>query len=246
MVLSDNVIYIGDIHGEFKTLIHLLKRYKIQDATLIQVGDFGVGFYKESRDKLDLVMLNSFLKKINCDLLAIRGNHDDPKFFDGSYDLSRLKLLPDYSVLTIGGLKHLFVGGAISVDRQFRIERDSKKNKKSYWVDEVFVLDEEKLIGLNDIDVVITHTAPDFCFPFMTEVFDANMNERFAEDPDLKLDIAMERNNCRRLFEILKNNGCKIKDHLYGHYHKSYRMDLDGCTHILLGINEFKQIYYNE
>lgn len=244
MVLSDNIIYIGDIHGEFKTLIHLLKRYKIQDATLIQVGDFGVGFYKESRDKLDLVMLNSFLKKINCDLLAIRGNHDDPKFFDGSYDLSRLKLLPDYTVIRIGELNHLFVGGAVSVDRQFRLERDVIKGKKSYWEDEAFILDKDKLNGLNNIDVVVTHSAPSFAFPYLTEFFDSNMQERFSEDQYLKLDITKERNDLTILFEILRENGCNVKNHLYGHFHKSYHMEKDGCTHQLLDINEFKQIYY--
>lgn len=243
MVLSNNIIYIGDIHGEFKTLIHLLKRYKIEDSTLIQVGDFGLGFFKETKDRMDLVELNMFLKKINCDLLAIRGNHDDPKFFDGSFDLSRIKLLPDYTVLMIGDLKHLFVGGAVSVDRSFRIKRDSIKGKKSYWENETFILDESKLIGLSDIDVLITHSAPSFAYPYLTEVFDSNMQERFNEDEYLKLDITKERNDLSNLFNILRSNGSNVKYHLYGHFHQSYRMEKDGCVHHLLNINEFKQLY---
>lgn len=240
MDLNKDLIYVGDLHSEFKTFTHLIKRYKITNSTLIQVGDFGLGFTTEEKDRLSMVELNILLKKINSNLLVIRGNHDNPKFFDRTFDLSNIRFLPDYTRIELNGLNHLFVGGATSVDRVGRLRGMSNGKRINHWPDEIFVLDEGKLKEFNDIDVLVTHSAPTYAYPFHTDSYDKNMMDRFSEDKNLRLDIIKERNDIDLMFQILRENGCKIQNHYYGHFHQSYRTEVDGCIHQLLNINEFK------
>ena len=134
------MIFIGDIHGNFNYIKYVIRHRHIEDETLIQVGDFGIGFEKKHVD-LDLLYdLNDFLKKHNCILYVIRGNHDDPAYFTGLFMFSHLKLVPDYTIVNIEDKNVLFVGGAHSVDRARRIEFNDV-----WFPDEMFNLDEDKL-----------------------------------------------------------------------------------------------------
>jgi metallophosphoesterase superfamily enzyme len=95
--------FIGDIHGNFNGLITKLTQRRIRNENLIQVGDFGLGFRREKDDLLFMDKLNESLIKKGNRLFVIRGNHDNPKFFDGAIQMSNLQLLPDYSVLNLEG-----------------------------------------------------------------------------------------------------------------------------------------------
>jgi hypothetical protein len=58
----------------------------------------------------------------------IRGNHDDPYYFNNKvFSYSNVELLEDYTILTVGNDNILCVGGAISIDRLYRLETDSKR-----------------------------------------------------------------------------------------------------------------------
>src|ERR1700753_1506161 len=120
------ILHLGDIHGRFENLKKLIKRYKIgkndEVAYIIQCGDFGIGFHPTT-DEENLHLLNKFLKRRNIIMIVIRGNHDDPSFFTGTHIFSNLKLVSDYSTMDIYGIKYLFVGGAISIDRKPRLDR---------------------------------------------------------------------------------------------------------------------------
>ena len=39
-----DIYYLGDIHGNFNVINQFIKLYNIENAHIIQVGDFGVGF----------------------------------------------------------------------------------------------------------------------------------------------------------------------------------------------------------
>jgi len=243
--MTKPVIFIGDIHGEFKTLIFLLKRFQITDSILVQVGDFGVGFTSLEYDLETLSYLNKKLCEFNCIMYAMRGNHDDPRFFSGAYQhtFSNLSLLPDYTVLDIEDRKFLFVGGAISVDRIPRIERNKTHKRLSYWKDEGFVLDRDILQNLSGIDVVVTHNAPNWCEPITVEMFTPFVEEMIVSDPVLRDDVIQERNDISEMFNILNANPLNnIKLHVYGHFHKPIKTIHNGCVHHLLNINEFKML----
>ena len=136
--------FLGDIHGDFYCIERFCRKNKEKKKiNLIQVGDFGAGFDFNIPGQFMIKMdsLNGILAEYNITLYVLRGNHDDPQYFTGTYEnfWSNIKLMPDYSVVEIEGKRVLMVGGAISIDRLGRAEG------KSWWSDEVFVLDEEKL-----------------------------------------------------------------------------------------------------
>jgi DNA repair exonuclease SbcCD nuclease subunit len=243
------LIFLGDIHGNFNNLKWQIETNKITDATIIQVGDFGIGFTNENNDNKLLEELNIFLKDNNIILYAIRGNHDNPKYFLGNHILSNLKLMPDYSVIKVNDLNMLLVGGAISVDRMPRIvENDTYLKvgdlRRKWWEAEVFVYGEENkkfIDSLRDIDILVTHTAPSKCNPDNSLGFH-RIVERFAlTDNKLKGELISERKLMDEMFsDLLKNND--IKYHFYGHFHFHNIDSFGRCAHILLDINELYEL----
>lgn len=245
------IIYSGDWHNRFKLIKEKIERLQlgnIEEITyIIQVGDFGIGFYP-MYDMQSLEDLNNFFKEKNITCMVCRGNHDDPSFFNGDHIYSNLQLLPDYTVKFIDGQHHLFVGGAISINRMHLIREDQKEaaltggNIKQWWKDEIFILDEKKLENLQNIDVVVSHIAPEYCYPDNRNGFN-DFVDTFAEnDPLLYDDLNTERADMTKMFEILERNGNWIKTHVYGHYHRSSITLNRYTTHYLLDINEFREI----
>jgi predicted phosphodiesterase len=248
--MKKQILYLGDIHGAFKKIKKKIKRLHIgnnEDITyIIQVGDFGIGFHPKS-DLQQLQNLNSFFANRNIIFIAIRGNHDDPSYFQGNHIYSNLQLLPDYTVMELYGIKHLFVGGAVSIDRTWRLQKDQEaasygSSQRSYWRDELFVLDEEKLKDITGIEVVITHTAPEWCYPDNRGGYGKFVEEWIPYDSDLTKDLDAERVAMTKMFDILKQNGNYVKSHLYGHFHDN-KITMNYYTnHYLLNIDEFFEL----
>lgn len=224
-------VYIcGDIHGNFGYLTFLLKQVK--GSIVIQVGDFGIGFSTRKNDIYTLEQLNDKLIELDIILYTIRGNHDNKSFFTGEFQYSNLKLLKDYTVLNIEGLNYLFVGGAISIDRKLR----TKDN--DYWEDEVFILNESKLYNIKGIDVVITHSTPDFAYPIG---FNSTVHHFASDDGSLLSDLTHERVLITKMFDILMLNN-DIRNWYYGHFHTDYVGDFKGVDFHLMGINSIKEV----
>jgi DNA repair exonuclease SbcCD nuclease subunit len=237
------IIMLGDIHGNFNYIKHQIHTKNMSDCTIIQVGDFGIGFSHKETSEKDLIDLNDFFQTKNIQFLAIRGNHDDPSFFDGSYSFSNLRLLSDYTVLNLEGNNFLFIGGAISVDRTSRITSNNSNikygsKKREYWDNEKIEYRPEIVKNIKGIDVVVTHTAPDWCEPSNKLGFGSLVLGFAKVDKDLIKDLSLERNQMSNIFiDLYQNN--TIKSHYYGHFHKSH-VDYYGNTkHTLLDINEF-------
>lgn len=241
------ILFLGDIHGNFEKLKSQITRIDLTDCTIIQVGDFGAGYSSTTKELETLQGLNDFLANRNIMVYAIRGNHDNPSFFNGSWKFSNLELIPDYSVLTLDGHKILCIGGAISIDRKRSLERDlvsymQGNLTQSYWKDEVVRFDEDFLNNIRDIDIVVTHTAPDFCFPNNKTQGFGDTVQRFAmKDPNLIYELVNERHIMTRIFDILKRSN-RIQKHFYGHFHDSSVEQFDGVTHRLLNINELYEL----
>jgi len=199
-----NIVYIGDLHGNFTFIKWWLKAHHVKNCTLIQVGDFGIGFKPESEDHV-LQDLNKELSKRESLLLVIRGNHDNPSYFDGTHDYEFIKFLPDYYTMEIDGLNHLFIGGALSIDRKARIIGTD------YWEDEGFVKNLDKISELKDIDVVVTHTAPNFVEPFG---FNGLVAHYALNDETLLDELTKERDAITEVFEQLQKNNI-LQYHIY-------------------------------
>ena len=116
------LVICGDIHGDFNLLVNkVCVHYQMKDTLVIVAGDCGFGFERKGYYE-NIVRRNS--KRMNEDnnwLVFIRGNHDNPAYFDGkTFRHKRFTCIPDHSVVKANGHTILCVGGAISVDRHFR------------------------------------------------------------------------------------------------------------------------------
>jgi len=231
---------IGDIHGNLKRIREVVEGRGLRGDAIIQVGDFGVG-YNPANDRKNIQKLNEYLAKRECTLWVIRGNHDDPAFFDGRLSLSNVHLVRDYTVAEIEGLRYLFCGGATSIDRMQSIDRMLTAetygySDPCYWPGERFALRPDLLEGVGPVDVVVTHTAPEWCHPQNRDGFGRFVTEFFKDDPNLERDLRRERADMSEMFGIIADSGARL--HLYGHFHQSQVTAGDRMTHRLLNIGE--------
>lgn len=241
-----NLCVCGDIHGEFPTLAYNLKRFGIENSVVIVAGDCGIGFEKENHYSALYNKLRKSLEKSNNLIILVRGNHDDPAYFDGErIDFERMKCVPDYSVIKVGGRTVLCVGGAISVDRDYRkqaMELDRIKRRyirPLYWENEPAVFNEKSLdeIGTMSIDTVVTHTCPSFCYP----VAKSGIACYLSNDESLADELHTERAMMDKLHERLISDNHPIQSWYYGHFHESHTEFIDNIKFCLLGINEIKE-----
>ncbi|MDB4314467.1 metallophosphoesterase [bacterium] len=219
------ILLLGDIHGEFSWLRSELISKDIRDCTMICVGDFGVGFVGGlRREQNRLEKLNYILAKRNVNLLSIRGNHDDPAYWN-EIDLgfSNIELIPDYTFREIEGEKFFFVGGGISIDRKFRTPN------VSYWNDETVCLIEG---FVRECDVLVTHSAPRWIGPNDKK----GIKFYCDRDPTLWDECVKEREDIGRLHEL-----AKPKVSYAGHFHVSATVINDNSRHYILDINEIKE-----
>lgn len=242
---------IGDIHEEFFLIKEKIKYYNLEDAVLFVAGDFGVGFFYNNpreiiKEKKRLEILNAFLRKRKIFLYIVRGNHDNPCLFDGKHNFSNLIFMEDYDVVEVGEHRILGIGGAISLDRKpnYNFPNLYGKNHKgrregvNWWPNERIFYDEEKINTLAGIDVVITHTAPDFVHPNILSEYVLKWIEC---DSELKNELFEERATVAKIYNKLSELNY-VKHWYYGHFHHSNCETYELTKFRLLDIGEFAEI----
>ena len=256
----DGVCFVGDVHGEWATLGYkATEQYKLENHVIIQLGDFGIGFNSDEYNKAELKKLNTRLKKRNNKLVALRGNHDDSKYFNNLYSnqYSNIFLVSDYTVIeieynkdapddgiqsTIGNINVLCIGGGLSIDRTERRKwKERRPEKNYYWEDELPIYDELKLNEINekypyDIHVVASHTSPTFTYPFTK----TGIQYWLVHDMQLKDDLDIERGTMTKIFDKLQENQGILSEWYYGHFHATKTDTVNGVKFCLLDIDEFR------
>lgn len=233
---NKSVGVIGDIHGEFRDLFKILKN--VTDSIIIVAGDCGFGFPDTKIKKIEgfyNTSMNKFLLKRNLILLFLRGNHDNPMYFNDKKTREKISkdnfmTIPDYTIVEVDDKKILCIGGGISIDRSFRVLN------KSYWKDEK--MKRVKYIKDVKFDVVITHVFDRRIIE--EELFFLKLkwlSDSITCDPTLKRDTEIENRICRRLLDFYKP-----KLWLHGHYHYPYRINKGETIIKGLDINELYQI----
>ena len=101
MMCAERHLWIcGDIHGELSNFIwKAARQLKIRIADILIVGDFGAGFGRPKSMDVAYAKICSALEENDIRLYTIRGNHDDPAFFDGLHDYERLHFLQDHRTI---------------------------------------------------------------------------------------------------------------------------------------------------
>ena len=239
---------IGDIHGAWNTILYQIKQYKISNSAFIFCGDFGLGFEKENYYKEQVIpKIHRVLKKFNCIWYIVRGNHDDPSYFsEQKINTKYIKCVPDYSIIQFQNKNILCIGGGISIDRIWRTHQDVKRYEQyahyhncsidiaqlsvpsSYWYNEQVMY---KCVD-EHIDIICSHTAPSFCYPFNK----GPVVLQYAElDENLLQDLDEERKLLDKVYEDHKDT---LTHWYYGHFHSSNMQFINGCMFKLLTINE--------
>ena len=231
--------FIGDIHGNFQALMDITNPY--DNTVFIIAGDCGFGFPDTNVKKIKSLvskMIMPFLNKRNSYFMFIRGNHDDPAFFQdeafrSEISTGRFILLPDYSLIKINGKNILCVGGSVSVDRRFRT------TGTSYWYGEEMI--EPKLMELlnyeGGVDVICAHTANRIWIDHLLPPMPDWLRIAFKEDKKLTPDSERENEICEKL-----QNYYQPKYWIHGHYHESGKTVINGTEIISLNINELYEL----
>lgn len=169
----------GDTHGDFSRF------YKLNNAVpegetwgVIILGDAGINFWLTKRDKkLKYRICDSFP---NLHFYCVRGNHEarpedvegmdllwDDEVNDKVYwepDYPNIKYFIDGFEYNINGYKTLVCGGAYSVDKYWRLEKQAAGFYGGWFANEQLSEEERDMImGLvqdQSYDLVLAHTCP--------------------------------------------------------------------------------------
>lgn len=192
----------------------------VKGSLIVVLGDSGFGSTSEEKIIKFFTDKNKILAYNNVSIVFIRGNNDDPSYFDGEkIDFSNIKAVPDYSILETKDKNILCVGGAISADRMWKMEQEKRVSKKLFWESEAPVFNpgliKEAVDNFKHIDYVFSHSAPSF---LNIGIDMSNIKDWEEKDKDLKKDIENERTCMDKVFETLRDNGSKPLFWGFGHF----------------------------
>jgi len=164
------VFLTGDIHGNPSRIIEFTHRMELtKNDTIIILGDVGANYFMDSRDK----KMKTLLNELEVNILCVHGNHEIRpiniptykliKWSGGSVwieeDYPNIKFAKDGEIFSIEEYKYLVIGGAYSVDKEYRIARGY-----GWWDDEQpnneikrYV---EKQLAEKEYDIILSHTCP--------------------------------------------------------------------------------------
>jgi len=172
------IIYVGDIHGQAKYVEKIDKiAAEIGIEFVVQVGDFGIRWGGQSCPIHKYFMKRDRKNRPGPIWYTCGGNHDNwdkwgqlAEKQSDSGDLKTVELAPGCfyvvrgTTIDLAGKKHLFFGGAESIDKHTRSEGST------WWASETPSAEEfQKFFDAMDNDkpdVVVTHDAP-LCVPII-------------------------------------------------------------------------------
>lgn len=200
------MVYItGDIHGDVSRVREMVTKYTItSEDTIVLLGDVGMNYYGNKHgDRHRKKKLNSFGIKILC----IHGNHEmrpeslityrEDQWHDGTVyveeEFPNLLFAKDGEVYDLEGCKAIAIGGAYSVDKWYRLQRDLHWFPDEQPSGEIKTRVERKLEDLGwQIDTVLTHTCPFRYIP--QEAFLGGIDQSTVDNnTELWLDTIVEK-----------------------------------------------------
>lgn len=231
-------LFLGDTHGDLDFVERAAALAAGNDATIIQVGDWGFIWPKSDQVQaldLTLVRAGEYLAKPPVKMLFIDGNHDhhpelrrrmqancdydhcDPNCPGVGTLTPNVIYQPRGSVYEDDdGTRFLFCGGAPSIDKDMRVEG------RSWWPQETITEDEfQKALAVEGpIHVLVTHDAPDYPPGFLPK-----------GDPEFR---AVSARSMAMVRELINHHRPLI--HVHGHWHHSYTV-LHACGTETVGLD---------
>ena len=248
-----NWLVRGDTHGNFMWMQDQLSNYKPEETAVVVLGDCGFDFYLNKTDlkkKKDVEARGYYI-------YWLRGNHEARpqdvegyvKIFDENVHgpvycdprFPHLRAFMDYGFYDINGYTCLIIGGAYSIDKQWRLMRaclteETNNPAKSGWFSNEQLSPEERedctlkikqfAATGKEVDFIMTHTCP-----YSWEPRDMFLN--FVDQSTV--DESMER----WLDEV--KDMVKWRQWLFGHYHAD-RLERPYVEQYYNDIEEFQTI----
>ena len=217
------MIYItGDTHGNFKRIQNFCKRLETnKNDIMIILGDAGINFSGPLYDRLKKLMIEEF----PITIFAIHGNHEKRPATINSYkekewnggivyyeeEFPSILFAKDGEIYNLNGLKTIAIGGAYSVDMEYRLAYNYGWWSDEQPSDEIKKYVEEQLEKNEwSVDVVLTHTVPLKYEP--VEVFLSGIDQsKVDKTTEIWLDKIEDK--------------LKYKKWYSGHYHTEKKID---------------------
>jgi len=219
--MTNRVRFIGDVHGKFGRYGTLLRAAQSENIDTIQLGDMGVGFIHPSG-----VREGEWANNPPYRLMTQRGSH---RFIRGNHDNPHV--CPMHSQWIADGTVEdrplgpvMFIGGAVSIDRAFRVENFT------WWPDEELSTRElDMMLGIyRDTHpcVMVTHDAPERIAERMTH----SLLLPSLRDPNGKLAFA---SRTRQAFDAMLDLHAP-ELWLFGHWHRAFDETINGTRFVCL------------
>lgn len=206
------ILCVGDWHGSTNWAIQCVELAEEKGCSkLYQVGDHGLGF--DGYDKFNR-KISKRATELGIDVYFHRGNHDSTVVADKYiskldsekfYEIyPHLFYVPDGTAWEWDGVKFFAAGGAVSVDKEWRVF------DKSWWPAEITAPEMvERAAQVGPVDILLTHDGP-------LETVD-----KLGLSP-LSGTLYRECYINRSIISDILTETNPIK-HIFGHYHESKR-----------------------
>ena len=227
-MLTNKIMLMGDVHGKGA----LMQPFLNSDCDLlIQLGDFGF-IWKRLDYKYNKFVRKFEAKYPNKTILVVPGNHENydslekmpvVTIFGGKARriAKNIFALERGEVFNINGKNFLAIGGADSIDKDYRLPG------QEWWEQERISYEQgnkilEKIENLPEIDYVISHTCP---MSFLA------YNPQFTFSPSNHLSV-------EKFLEAVRQELNGPKNWFFGHWHNSFDGNYDECEFRCLNIGE--------
>lgn len=161
----------GDTHGNFNRINYFCEKFETtKDDILCILGDAGINYYLNKKD----YMLKQVLQDMPITFFCIHGNHEERPFNISTYitkewnggtvyyeeEFPNILFAKDGEIYNINGKSILVIGGAYSVDKEYRLLKGWSWFKDEQPSKEIVKYIEKQITKQRHFDIVLTHTCP--------------------------------------------------------------------------------------
>lgn len=161
----------GDTHGNFNRIDYFCQRFETSKEDILCIlGDAGINYYLNKKD----YMLKQVLQDMPITFFCIHGNHEERPFNISTYITKKwnggivyyeekfpnILFAKDGEIYNINGKSILVIGGAYSVDKEYRLLKGWSWFKDEQPNKEIVKYIEKQITKQRHFDIVLTHTCP--------------------------------------------------------------------------------------